>query len=87
MGRFISRQPNGKLCIFSSVVDCPTAWDLTDDEYIELRMEEARKKALETLTSDLKDFNEVIGYFLPNNMTQKQFNGILYKMGYEKKEQ
>ena len=33
MAGFISKQPNGLYCRFSSVTDCPTAWlgmELTD---------------------------------------------------------
>ena len=29
MAGFISKQPNGLYCRFSSVTDCPTAWNMT----------------------------------------------------------
>ena len=35
MGAFIARQPNGLLCRFSSVVDCVTDYNMTEEEYIE----------------------------------------------------
>ena len=34
MGAFISKQPNGLYCRFSSVVDCPTHWNMTKEDYI-----------------------------------------------------
>lgn len=53
MGSFIARQPNGKICRFSTVVDTVTHWNLTEEEYIELCVqraaEEARRDAEDTL--------------------------------------
>lgn len=43
MGAFIARQPNGLLCRFSSVVDCITDYNMTEDEYIEMCAEKARE--------------------------------------------
>ena len=45
MGAFIARQPNGLLCRFSSVVDCITDYNMTEDEYIEMCAEKAREEA------------------------------------------
>ena len=36
MAGFISKQPNGLYCRFSTVVDCPTDWNMTEDDYIEV---------------------------------------------------
>ena len=44
MGAFIARQPNGLLCRFSSVVDCITDYNMTEDEYIEMCAEKDEKK-------------------------------------------
>ena len=44
MGAFIARQPNGMLCRFSSVVDCITDYNMTEDEYIEMCAEKHEKK-------------------------------------------
>ena len=33
MAGFISKQPNGLYCRFSSVTDCPTAWNMTKEEF------------------------------------------------------
>jgi len=44
MGRYIARQPNGLLCRFSTVVDCVTVYNMTEEDYIELCAEEALNK-------------------------------------------
>lgn len=45
MGAFISRQPNGKLARFSSVVDAVTDYNMTDDDYIKMCMDRAAEEA------------------------------------------
>ncbi len=45
MGAFVTRQPNGLLCRFSSIVDCHTHYNMTDEEYIEMCAEKAREEA------------------------------------------
>ena len=52
MSSFVTRQPNGKLCRFSRVVDTVTHWNLTDEEYIELCAEEAREEARDLIKAD-----------------------------------
>lgn len=49
MGAFVTRQPNGLLCRFSSIVDCPTHYNMTDEEYIEMCAERAREEARDVL--------------------------------------
>lgn len=41
MGGFIAKQPNGKYCRFSSVVDCPTHINMTFEDYVKVIMERA----------------------------------------------
>jgi hypothetical protein len=43
MGRQIIKQPNGKYCIFSSVVDNVILYDMTAEEIIEEWTKEARE--------------------------------------------
>ncbi len=45
MGAFISKQPNGKYCRFSTVVDTITNYNMTEKEYIELCKERAAQEA------------------------------------------
>lgn len=77
MGSFISKQPNGLYCRFSSVVDCSTHWNMTEEDYIEYRAEEAREEAKRTLQNHLKPFEWVIEHFYPGNMTKKEFKEFL----------
>lgn len=83
MGAFVCRQPNGLLCRFSSVVDCPTHYNLTDEEYIEMCAEKAREEARDVLASHLKPFEWVKDNFVPNNMSEAEFKKLLEEMGDE----
>ena len=76
MGAFVVRQPNGLLCRFSSIVDCPTDYNMTDEEYIEMCMEKAKEEAKDILANHLKPYEEIKERFVPNNMTQKEFKKI-----------
>lgn len=80
MGAFVTRQPNGLLCRFSSVVDCPTHYNMTDEEYIEMCAEKAREEARDVLENHLKPFEWLRNYFRPNNMTQEEFENVLKEM-------
>ena len=77
MGAFISKQPNGLYCRFSSVVDCPTDWNMTEEDYIELCAEKAREEARNVLANRLKPFEWVKDYFSPNNMSEEEFKQFL----------
>lgn len=80
MGAFVTRQPNGLLCRFSSIVDCPTHYNMTDEEYIEMCAEKAREEAKDVLKNHLKPFEWLRDYFCPNNMTEEEFENILKEM-------
>ena len=77
MAGFIVKQPNGLYCRFSLVTDCPSHWNMTRDEYIELRMQKAKEDAIDILDNHLRPFDEVIENFIPNNMTDEQFEKFL----------
>jgi len=87
MGAFIARQPNGLLCRFSSIVDTVTDWNMTDEEYIEMKAEQAREEARDTLKHYLHPFKEVISSFRPNNNTQEEFDAIVHNMSENKIQQ
>lgn len=80
MGAFIVKQPNGLYCRFSTVVDCPTNWNMTEEDYIELKAEQARDEARRTLERYVRPFEWVEEYFHPNNMTEEEFKKILKEM-------
>ena len=80
MGSFICRQPNGLLCRFSTVVDTVTHYNMTDEEYIRMRMEQAREDAEDVIENHLKPFEWIDQYFVDNNMTEEEFEQIKAKM-------
>lgn len=80
MGAFIAKQPNGLYCRFSTVVDCPTDWNMTEEDYIELCAEKAREEARYTLQNHLRPFEWVEEYFCPNNMTKEEFEAVIRDM-------
>ncbi len=81
---FIARQPNGLLCRFSSVVDCVTDYDMTEEDYIEMCAERAREEARRNLKDKrfVQPFDRVVNETLGNNITQKEFENLLENMGY-----
>lgn len=80
MGAFIARQPNGLLCRFSSVVDCITDYNMTEEEYIEMCAEKARKEARDVLDHYMQPFELVDKRFYPNNMTVEEHKRIMKEM-------
>lgn len=80
MPGFIARQPNGLLCRHSTVVDCITDYNMTEEDYINLCMEKAKAEAEEVIKDFLRPFEFVKNYFRPNNMTQEEFDKILEEM-------
>ena len=84
MGRYIARQPNGRLCRFSTVVDCVTVYNMTEEDYIELCAEEAREEARFNLGREhfVKPFERVLQDTNGNNITQDEWENILREMGH-----
>ncbi|MEF9922949.1 MAG: hypothetical protein RR854_00045 [Muribaculaceae bacterium] len=80
MTSFVSRQPSGLLCRFSTVVDSPTNCNMTEDEYIELCAERGREEAMDVVKNYLYPFEEVKKMFVPGNVTKKEFNRCLKMM-------
>lgn len=78
---FVSQQPNGRYCLFSTVVDTVTHWDMTAEEYIEMCAEKARINARFELKHRLVPFSEVKRCFLPTNDSVEDFNDMLKAMG------
>lgn len=80
MGGFVCRQPNGKLCRFSIVVDTITHYNMTDEEYIEMKAEQAREEAREVIEKYLKPYEWIDEYFAPYNMSRAEFERIKREM-------
>lgn len=54
MGQQIIKQPNGKYCIFSSIVDNIVMYDMTAEEIIEVWTNEAREKIVKEVNNIIK---------------------------------
>lgn len=86
MGAFVAQQPNGLYCRFSTVVDCPTHWNMTKEEYIQSRMDDLKEELEMSFEYRLKPFEWVKEYFTTNNMSQTEFKRILENMNEPVKE-
>ena len=83
MGEFIAKQPNGLYCRYSEVVDNITHHNMTEEEYIELCADRARREAWKTL-KDAKPFSEVLESLYPDTRRDLEgMNKILKECGSE----
>lgn len=76
MSGFIARQQNGLICRHSTICDCITEYNMTEEQYIDLCEKErgiSRKDAVETISNYMRDIPEVIEWYCPNNMSVNQF--------------
>jgi hypothetical protein len=83
MGSFVSKQPNGLYCRFSSIVDTVTHTNMTAEDYIEMCADKARIEAIDVLANYIMPFEEVVERFIPNNQPKKEFEKWLKDIGYE----
>lgn len=80
MAGFVVRQPSGLLRRFSTIVDCPTNYNMTDEDYIELCKRKAEAEARDVLENYKRPFSWVSEHFYPNNMSREEFKSILQEM-------
>lgn len=78
---FIVRQPNGKLARFSSVVDTVTHFNMTEEEYVKYRIQQAIEEARDVIERRLYPFEDIIDEFAPHNESYEQFISKLKEMG------
>jgi hypothetical protein len=87
MGAYIAKQPNGLYCRFSSIVDCPTDYDLDEDDVLSLYIGRAVSNAIKDAKRAIKDANtfdhwkDIRDDFQPMNMTVKKFKKFLKDCG------
>lgn len=86
----IIRQPNGKLMVWSSVVEEPVYYDITEKEYIEIMANEAREKAKSDLErkSFVKEsswINSLICAYGRDTEELDELVNILCSVGYDTK--
>lgn len=58
MGRQIIKQPNGKFCIFSTIVDSVTFYHMEEQDIINEWVEEAKKEIEENVKKIISDLNQ-----------------------------
>lgn len=82
MAGFIAKQPNGLYCRFSTVVDCPTHINMTEEDYLNnvTGTVRNRKEGKDVLENYLQPFQEVIDRYTPLNMTERAFDVLLQKV-------
>lgn len=80
MGGFICKQPNGKYCRFSTVVDCPTRINMTEQDYIDFCKERAEDEARDILKNYLRPYAEIDENYMPTNMAEEEFVAVKRKM-------
>ena len=84
MRAFIAKQPNGLYCRYSSIVDDFTHIDMTTEDYIAYRMEEARQDAIDTLEHHVKPFQKVIDIYCAKEEQPEGYTDLFKHMGYKK---
>lgn len=78
MGSFLAKQPNGLYCRFSSVVDCPTQWNMTQEAYVKYCKERAEEYANTVFKlGSVQPFSRVAELFRDINMTKEEFERFL----------
>ena len=76
MGAFYFKQPNGLYGRFSTVVDCPTAYDCTKEELIDDAVETYRQELTEDFDKRCKSFEYMVSMFYDNHMTNEEFEEL-----------
>lgn len=69
MPAFISKQPNGKYCRYSTQTDSVTHYNMTAEQYIEYCAQRARKEAKDVLEHHLQPFSMIERYVEENQNT------------------
>jgi hypothetical protein len=80
MGAIIAKQPNGLYCRVSTVVDAPTHYNMTKQDYIDYCVEQARQEAEEILSKYCKDFEyalDFVQYGKNTNMTKAEYDKFI----------
>lgn len=88
MSRVLIKQPNGKYLLWSSIVDGPIKINMTKEEYIEFKKQQAEEDAIDTLENYSRDYNYIYDLIFIFNMDNDQiidFRNMLIEVGYPPK--
>lgn len=82
MSGFIVKQPNGLYARHSHIVDCPTHWNMTEEEYLNNATGnvKSREEGKMILERHVYPFQMMIDKFVPNNMTKEDFDKLVKEM-------
>ena len=82
MAGMICRQPNGRLCRFSTVVGCITHYNMTDSDYRRniTKTVKSAEDAQDTIDNYIKPFDWLNDYFVPNNMSREEHDALIKLM-------
>lgn len=79
MSGIIAKQPNGLYCRISTIIDTPTHFNMTKQDYIDLCVEEAKREA-ESLLEICYDFDRALSYINygdNTNMTNEEYKQFI----------
>ena len=84
MAGIIAKQPNGLYCRVSTVVNAPTNWNMTKQDYIDLcvekAVERAKREAEDVIANYCYDFNYALSYIFhgeDTNMTDNEYEQFI----------
>lgn len=58
---------------------------MTREDYINMKMQEAKEAAEDVLDNYLQSFDMVVDLYYPNNMKKEEFDKFLKETGYNKR--
>lgn len=79
MSGIIAKQPNGLYCRISTIIDAPTHFNMTKQDYIDLCVERAKREA-ESLLEICYDFDRALSYINygdNTNMTNEEYKQFI----------
>ena len=89
MAGLIAKQPNSLYCRISTVVDAPTHWNMTEQDYIDMRVKQAKEDAKIVLANYCYDFDAALNrvrYGKDTNMTTEEYEKFIKDCNTEVKE-
>ena len=82
MAGMICRQPNGRLCRFSTIIDTVTHYNMTDEDYMQnvTGTTQGRIDAKDTIDNWIRPFNEIFDRWTNACDTKENFDRIVIEM-------
>lgn len=89
MAVLIAKQPNGLYCRILTVVDAPTHWNMTKQDYIDICISKAKEEAKNVLANYCYDFDVALNRVhcgKDTNMTTEEYEKFIKDCNTEVKE-